>query len=331
MAMMMNKKKKKKKKKRRRQKRGKGTKTKDPLAPLKPEIRSRGEGFYGAADTLVRTQRRARSRRVQGEHEQGLFLSGGGGGGGTKSLRLLPCFSGHLSRAVVDSTVFSPSFLTSLPRRPTAALFTPRALFLLPRRFCRALRFSSLSRQRNNCSRRVSLFLSLVSSSLHFAKLATALFVSLSLSLCRAPYPTKAIEHTSDEDALYRRGRRREKERGERRKPRWWNGDGRSQAEGRREGEELRCWPESMARVESSRVESSRTGSSRVEPSRVESSRVESSRVESSRVGSNHEFSSAPRLCGSAKEGRRRAAGARRWLRQGQRGGKRKRKGKPGA
>ena len=288
MAMMMNKKKKKKKKKRRRQKRGKGTKTKDPLAPLKPEIRSRGEGFYGAADTLVRTQRRARSRRVQGEHEQGLFLSGGGGGGGTKSLRLLPCFSGHLSRAVVDSTVFSPSFLTSLPRRPTAALFTPRALFLLPRRFCRALRFSSLSRQRNNCSRRVSLFLSLVSSSLHFAKLATALFVSLSLSLFVAPRirpKQSSTRATKTRCIVEEDGERKKEEKGGSR-------DGGTEtvaAKPREEGKEKsfdagrRAWLES-SRVESSRVESDRVESSRAESRRVESSRVESSRVESSRI-----------------------------------------------
>ena len=97
------------------------------------------------------TQRRARSRRVQGEHERGLFLSGGGGGGGTKSLRLLPCSSSRLFRAIVDSTVFSlhPHFPASPPDR--RSFHSVRSFFaatsLLPRAPLRSRLFlSRLSR-----------------------------------------------------------------------------------------------------------------------------------------------------------------------------------------
>lgn len=147
-----------------------------------------------------------------GEHERGLFLSGGGGGGGTKSLRLLPCSALSLS----IPRFFPSSSLPLLASQPP--LFSLRApLFLLPRRFCRAP-FSSFSplflslslslAPRGNRSIELTLF----SSFSHFAKLATILpcpaFLSLSLSLSVShPVPTtaEAIEHTSDGDTRYRR------------------------------------------------------------------------------------------------------------------------------
>lgn len=127
-----------------------------------------------------------------GEHERGLFLSGGGGGGGTKSLRLLPCSALSLS----IPRFFPSSSLPLLASQPP--LFSLRApLFLLPRRFCRAP-FSSFSplflslslslAPRGNRSIELTLF----SSFSHFAKLATILpcpaFLSLSLSLSRTRF-----------------------------------------------------------------------------------------------------------------------------------------------
>lgn len=208
-----------------------------------------------------------------GEHERGLFLSGGGGGGGTKSLRLLPCssLSFFLHRRF---HVFSPSsslpFLVSQP-----PLFSLRApLFLLPRRFYRTpfSSFSSvpLAPHRNNCS----VGFALAPSSSHPAKLATPLLVARA-SLCRVPFRRRpkqsSVRATETRDTTVRvRRRRRERKRRK---------EEATAAERRRRA--VKPWKRREALAKHDRIESSRAGSRCFEPSRVESSQVEPSRVES--------------------------------------------------
>lgn len=123
--MMKKKKKQKKKKREERGGRGRRTRTEDPLAPLKPEIRAE--------------ENASMARRVPRAHTDAPVL----GGRGTRTGSIFvgwrrrwrdkkPAASTLLIAVFLPPSSiprFFPFVLTSLPRPPTAALFTPCASF----------------------------------------------------------------------------------------------------------------------------------------------------------------------------------------------------------
>lgn len=215
------------------ERRGKGTRTEDPLAPLKPEhISGEEKRFYGTPG-IPRAAHTDASRSGRTGNTNGVyFCRVAAAVAGQKACGFYPA---PLSVSL-DSTFF-PFVLASLTRLPTAALFTPCASFfaatsLLPRSVL--VVFAPLSlfphpsftlslslSPRGNRSVELALFPSFS----HPAKLATILpCPAFLVSLSRPAVPTtaEAIEHTSDEGRTIPPSaldKDREKERGERRKP----------------------------------------------------------------------------------------------------------------